>query len=219
MCGDFSHCCRRSHYRKCIQFHRFVWRYRLMCRRVSLVSIAVFSSRWAFDMLASSADTPSCSHALRFESDDVKMLVKCADLIIVCWLPWLIAHFPGNLDPDTRWQIMQTYGYRIPFDQHPYFDTLLFGAFWHLGDLLGSHVWSLGAWSLFQCIATVGAFSLSIWYFRRMGVPRIARCAAVVFLRCILPFPYLRKRWRKTCCSLGYGFFSLVYIELARTRG
>jgi hypothetical protein len=72
----------------------------------------------------SAAARPAPPHALS--------LPARASVLLCCWVPYLIVRFPGNIDEDSIAQIMQTYGLAAATDHHPWFDTALFGAFWHL---------------------------------------------------------------------------------------
>lgn len=106
-----------------------------------------------------------------------KMFLSIFALMLLCWIPLLIMFFPGNFDVDTYWQLPQIYGKAALGDHHPFFDTLVFGLFWKIGDVLGSNSWSLLLYAIFQYIATAGAFTLAICYVHQHSqnnwIPRI----------------------------------------------
>lgn len=72
-----------------------------------------------------------------------------ATVMLICWLPWLLAFYPASMNWDTYYQIAMFSGetpvWAIPYaptgsivdhafsDHHPLFDTLIFGAFARLG--------------------------------------------------------------------------------------
>ena len=56
--------------------------------------------------------------------------------LLVMWIPYLIAFFPGSLCYDARAQLMQIWG-MSPFSNHnPIFDTVVYGALYNAGSLL-----------------------------------------------------------------------------------
>lgn len=58
--------------------------------------------------------------------------------LAIAWLPWLILTWPGSMRDDTLAQYLQSSGLHHYYTQHPLFDTLTFGLFWHIGSALGS---------------------------------------------------------------------------------
>lgn len=169
-----------------------------------------------------------------------RRIARCAGLMALCWLPWLVANFPGGAYWDTYYQIWQTFPGShpisiIPFgehgpdtvtdayfcDHHPLFDTLLYGAFAQLSQAL-TGAWQLGslAFVTLQGALTVLALTAACAYLRRCGAPRGAVLAAYGFF-CLAPFV---STWAFT--MVKDSLFSLVYVpyfillcEVVRTRG
>lgn len=107
---------------------------------------------------------------------------KLTILLLVAWIPYLIIRFPENVDTDTLWQLMQPYGFKAYSDHHPFFDTLLFGLFWKIGDVFGSNTISLLLYSILQMTGTAFAFSYALDYCRnKYSVSTKAEKAAVLF--------------------------------------
>ncbi len=156
-----------------------------------------------------------------------------------CWLPWLVANFPGGAYWDTYYQIWQTFPGShpialIPFgdhadatridayfcDHHPLLDTLIYGGFTQASQALTGE-WQLGvfAFVLVQGAATAAALTGACAYLARIGAPRGAVLAAFGFF--VAPFV---STWALT--MVKDSLFSLVYVpyfimlcEVVRTRG
>ena len=106
----------------------------------------------------------------RIPAENKKRFLRTALLFAVAWIPYCVIRFPGNMDFDSYWQLMQIYGYSLFSDHHPVFDTLLFGLFWKIGSVLGSNRISVFLYCGIQIILTSLAFSFSIEYCLRRGV-------------------------------------------------
>ena len=134
----------------------------------------------------------------------------------MCWIPCILIRFPGNYDPDTWQQLLQTYGLTARSDHHPWFDTLLFSAFWRLGDAFGSHQVSLFLYGILQMAATAATFSYTLLFLKRCGVGRRVRTAAFLFWA-FYPFvPALAQTMAKDMVNgwifLLYAVFYLEYL-------
>lgn len=140
-------------------------------------------------------------------------------VLIVFWLPVLLVRFPGNYDPDTIWELLQLYGYFPLSNQHPWFDTLIFGGIWKMGDMLGSHSIALFIFCVVQVCLTALAFAYSLHYFASF-CPRWLVISCIAFL-CGFPFvPMVAQAMMKD--SMFAWLFLLhvaMYITIARTRG
>lgn len=144
-------------------------------------------------------------------------------LFLACWAPYLLIRFPGNLDPDTQWQLLEAYGMAPRSDHHPWFDTLVFGAFWRLGSLGGlipSHLPSLLLYALAQMAVTAAVFALVIGWMRFLGLPRGLVRASIVFLAAYPVVPLFAQTMAKDMLyGWAYVLFVLLMAEAARTRG
>ncbi len=167
-------------------------------------NLAFRMSDWVLDGHAGKAYTSPC------------VLVV---IILLAWLPWVFVRFPGNYDPDTIWELLQTYGYFPLSDQHPWFDTLIFASFWRLGDVLGSHVISLLIYTIIQMFVTAVVLGCALSYFSRF-CPRWMTIFALVFYA-LYPFvPMVSQVMMKdSLFACAFTIFVLMFFELMRTRG
>ena len=57
--------------------------------------------------------------------------------LLVMWIPYLVAFFPGSLCYDARAQLMQVWGIAPLSNHNPIFDTAVYGVLYNIGFLLG----------------------------------------------------------------------------------
>lgn len=117
--------------------------------------------------------------------------------MLLAWLPYLVALYPGVVWWDTShqmWQYLvmaQGGGFEQFTDHHPLFDTMLYGSALQFGDaFLGGDRRGLFLLVLAQSYTTAFAFSLSCLFVRRLLHCRRAWCIAMFAFFSICPlFP------------------------------
>lgn len=91
--------------------------------------------------------------AFLFCNNKTAGILKLWVMIIVCWIPWLIALHPGVFWSDTSQQLLEHYGLVTLSDHHPYMTTLALGLFADIGELLfGSVSRGLFVLVILQCL-------------------------------------------------------------------
>ena len=163
-----------------------------------------------------------------------RSILAFAGIMLLCWLPYAIALYPGCFGLDTYSMINQSYPGHLPVssmpvenpnyqftDHHPIFDTLVYGLFARGSDLLtGSCDPGIFLLGLLQMAATaVGMVSL-LAYVGRLGVPGIARLAAFVYF-CALPFYpiYAFSMLKDTLHLTLMPPYAILLLETVRTHG
>lgn len=144
-----------------------------------------------------------------------------AGVLACCWLPYLALRFPGNIDEDSIAQIMQTYDLAAATDHHPWFDTALFGAFWHLGDFLGSHAWALCLFAVVQMVICAAVFAIVLRYLQQtLAAPRwfVRMCFAFFALYPAIPL-FAQSMAKEMLFGWVWVLFLLAVCEIVRTRG
>ena len=159
-------------------------------------------------------------------------------VMLVCWLPYLVAFAPGTMGWDTKFQISQCYSNHGPIlsvpwsatnsyvdcrfsDHHPVFDTMVFGLF-ALGSekLTGSWNMGLTIYIALQAIAMSLSFSLLCTYMRRIGCPTLLCLIALCFFCLLPPFAINAATVIKdTLFSWIFVLYFILMCEMARTRG
>lgn len=184
------------------------------------IASVCFAALYVVSVLAFRVSDMSGSPFKKKSDTSPALSTRCiAIVLIVFWLPVLLVRFPGNYDPDTIWELLQLYGYFPLSNQHPWFDTLIFGGFWKLGDVLGSHSITLFIFCVVQVSLTAIAFAYSLHYFDTF-CPRWLVIACIVFL-CGMPFvPMVAQAMMKDSMFAWLFLLHVVmYIEIVRTRG
>ena len=96
-------------------------------------------------------------------------------LILLCWLPWVIAFYPGFVPSDGLKQLNNFYGSGNFTDNHPAFSTMMMGWSMRLGRQLGSDNLGIflftGPQLLVNALAVAACFPL----FQRLRTPRWLR--------------------------------------------
>lgn len=167
-------------------------------------------------------------------------IAKFSLIMVLFWLPWLIANYPGGTYWDTYYQIFQCYPENHPIaiipyaecydntladaylcDHHPIFVTLIYGAFGMASDALTGN-WMAGVFAFvsLQGAAHVVAFTAAVAFLRSRRCP-LALCFAAYAFFCLMP-PV--STW--AMCMVKDSLFGLFYIpyflmlfEAVRTCG
>lgn len=163
----------------------------------------------------SSPKGPISFHALV-----TKRLLLCALIIFASWCLWVVPHLPGTMRDDTIPQMLQWYGIMGWYTQHPVLDSLVFGLFWSLGDLLGSKLIGLAVYIFVQSAALSFTLTLALAYGHKLGAPK-ALLIVVLLLCCFAP-PMYQSVDAMSKDSLNSIFFALavmLYAEIVRTSG
>lgn len=147
-------------------------------------------------------------------------------VIVVMWLPYVIALFPGVMWYDTSTQLLQWFG--LPnlltdgtlSDQHPVFDTMVFGLFVQAGDALGSADCGIFVYCFLQGVLTASAVAYVLRFMRSMGVSRKAVLLLTLFFGLFPLCPLYATAMVKD--SLFYPLLlvlSVQVLRIVRSRG
>lgn len=94
-----------------------------------------------------------------------------AVIIILCWIPVIIADFPGNVPYDGMTQLLEHFG-RIPhYVHHPVFITRLYGFIVQIGSLIHSYNFGVFLVVCFQVLFCSAVFSKACEYVLKIGGP------------------------------------------------
>ena len=182
--------------------------------------------------LATRRTTASGGGAFRFSW---KRYLLAAGLVVLCWLPYYILFFPGLGNPDTSMQIawylhyptewLQYSAVRGPevyaTNHHPYFTTLLYGAFAKIGLLLDGNIfYGVALYCLCQMLVMALVLTGVWFYLRRLGLPGRSCKVGLVFTALFPLCPlYAITMLKDTLFGLVCLTFSILLFEVARTRG
>ena len=166
-----------------------------------------------------------------------KRFLVLVAIMLLAWAPYLIAFAPGTMGYDTFAQIRSFYpdhdmvqsiqsvkASSVPgrfSDHHPLFDTLVFGSFAYVSDLLfGGWFQGLTLYICLQSIAMACTLVLVCAYMRRVGVAPAFVKGSYAFY-CLLPiFPINAFTIIKdTLFIWPFVLYALLTVEVVRTRG
>lgn len=145
--------------------------------------------------------------------------VACMLLLALCWLPYLLAFYPGTVCWDLGEMVAQFFGKYEVDTWHPVFTTWLIGGCVWLGRLLGSD--NLGAmlFTLLQTALLSYALSRSVVFLRRLGMKRAIWLSALAFFA-VTPLwgGYAQFISKDTLYTAALLLFTLEVLELFALR-
>ena len=140
--------------------------------------------------------------------------------LLAGWLPWLLLHYPGDLDSDTTDQLLQWLGFLPRVNHPPWFDTVIFGWFWEVGRALGDYNVGLFTYLVFQVAATALGMAFVLTYLGRLGLADRPRRILTAFAALFPIFAISGSLMTKDNFAAIFWLPLLVlFAETVRTRG
>lgn len=143
-------------------------------------------------------------------------------VLILFWIPYLIAAYPGIFWYDTSWQVYDLVSSSDGIsDHHPFFTTYLFGVFIHLGQIL-FHNPIIGLYLLttLQLFITAFALASAICTIERYNIPWHIRALLLTFFAICPFFPMIFSTLAKDTLNLPFFlFFVICILEILHTQG
>ena len=163
-----------------------------------------------------------------FESE--KSLLKTAGIIFLCWLPVLIALYPGTFINDTWGQVQQFMAFTdggtlhkgVLSDHHPFFDTFVIGGFIvPLVKLTGAWHVVIFAYVLIQAMITSLVYGYSVLYVYRKLKIGVAATVGILVFYCIMPIYAASAQTvsKDALFAWIYVLFFVGFMEIIRTNG
>ena len=128
-------------------------------------------------------------------------------IIIVCWLPYIVAYYPGVLMPDSRNQIKQYYGLDLGDEtatnsvklidenvkitnHHPVLHTLLLGKCVEIGKAIGSDNFGIFIYTIIQVALLASSFAFIINFMRKMKTNKWIRVFGLLIFSLVPIIPF-----------------------------
>lgn len=125
-------------------------------------------------------------------------------IILLAWLPYIIAFYPIVLNPDGSYQIKQYFGITTQYNlfsdlidkdviitnHHPIIHTLLLGTSLKIGNVLGNDNFGLFIYSVIQILILSSSLSYSIKYLKSIGVGEKYRFIVLLIYSLLPIFPF-----------------------------
>ena len=102
-------------------------------------------------------------------------------LLIVFWLPYLLACFPGNMNSDFFGEVRQQLGMSPLSNHHPVIHQLMIRVCLLTGMKYGGVESGLALFTIVQVLFTAGAFAACICFLRNSGIPGIILVCVFLF--------------------------------------
>ena len=166
-----------------------------------------------------------------YRTFNIKSVVIVAFVILLCWIPWIVLMYPANIGPDTVAQLvwmrtgrawdpstrLDLPGYVLS-DQHPWFDSLIYGAFDRFGLWAGNEQLGLFLLSLFHALLLSFSFGIVLTYLTaRVGVPFNLSIVLTLFVALVPAYGRLSMSVVKDLTFMPFYLLWLVmYIEYIR---
>lgn len=151
-----------------------------------------------------------------------KNWIIIALLMILCWCPYFLTYFPGNLSVDSYSSIAQSIGGELWNNHHPVMFTLFVKICLTVGNLFGSLEAGVCVFSLLQMTMLSLTLSYCLEWMRQKCIPFIIRVASFVFFgfspliamySCTMWKDILFSCW---CLLLAMTVFDIVQYESDR---
>lgn len=140
--------------------------------------------------------------------------------LAIAWLPWLILTWPGSMRDDTLAQYLQSSGLHHYYTQHPLFDTLTFGLFWHIGSALGSPLIGQALYTVTQAVLLAAGCALLLCYIRKIGSPRWLIGLGLVYLATnYVVVGAITTMGKDSLHAVFYLPLAVLFVEACLTRG
>ncbi len=140
-------------------------------------------------------------------------------VILVCWLPYIVAKYPGAAMPETLAEMRQFYWNTIN-NYYPPFHTVFLSLVMELGNLLWSYTFGFFLNLVIQLMLLLSAFGYGFTLMKRWRTPYRYRYLALAVICIVQFFPMestvVEKDVPYTACVL---FLVFLLAELVRTLG
>ena len=147
-------------------------------------------------------------------------------IILVCWLPYIIAYYPGIVMQDSSRQIEQFYGYDIPensstnsinlidenvkiTNHHPVTHTIILGICTQFGKLIGNDNIGIFTYTILQVILFASTFAYIIRFMKNLKIPNFIRSLALAIFALLPIIPVYAVDITK---DVPFASFVLLYI-------
>ena len=152
-------------------------------------------------------------------------------ILVICYLPYIIAFYPGILSPDPSNQIKQFFGldvqyreYVIMLDEnvnitnhHPVLHTVLLGGCVWIGRLFNSDNLGIFLYSIIQVTMLISLFSYIIYYMKKLNTPIYVRLISLLIYALVPVFPlYSMSLVKDVIFSILVIFYIIQLFDLSK---
>mgnify|MGYP005757505935 CR=1 FL=1 len=149
-------------------------------------------------------------------------------IILISWLPYLIAYYPGIIMADSSNQIKQYFGIDIPeggatasanlinenvkiTNHHPVLHTIILGSCMQIGRIIGDDNIGVFIYTILQFFLLSSTFAYLINYMKKLQIPNWIRTLTLLFFALIPVFPFYALEITK---DVPFTCFVILYLIL-----
>ncbi len=155
-------------------------------------------------------------------------------ILLICWLPYIIAFYPGILSPDPSNQIKQFFNldtqyreYVVMIDEnvpitnhHPVLHTVILGGLTYLGRALGSANVGIFMYSVMQIILLLSLLSYTIYYMKKLNTPYLIRIISLIIYAFVPIYPlYAMSTLKDVIFAILVIFYIIKIYECLKYAG
>lgn len=130
-------------------------------------------------------------------------------IIIICWIPTLLAFYPGIISYDGGYQI-RDFIFKQELKHHPILVTALYTGFYNFGlNVLGSPTLGMFLYSIFQMCFMATIFSYSVKFIEEETDKKWVRNISIIFYAI---FPYNQLFSMITTKDVLFAGFTIIFI-------
>ena len=149
-------------------------------------------------------------------------------IILICWLPYLIAYYPGLIMQDSREQIKQFYGIKAEgatnsvnlidenvkiTNHHPVFHTILLGSLIKIGSSIANDNFGVFLYTILQTILLASSFAYIINYMKELQTPNYIRILSLIIFAILPVFPFYAVKITKDTMFTALIIFYIVKLH------
>lgn len=126
-------------------------------------------------------------------------------IILICWMPYIIAYYPGIIMQDSREQIKQFYGIKASgatnsvelidenmkiTNHHPVVLTVVLGGLTKFGHMIGNDNFGIFLYTILQIVLLAISFAYIINFMRKLKTPNYIRIITLIVFSVLPVFPF-----------------------------
>lgn len=127
---------------------------------------------------------------IEFNKGDGAAYLFYIAIMFICWLPVLLAYYPGIFGYDVKPQVRQGLT-GVYTTHHPLTHTIILSRFYKLGVLWGNLEVGLVCYTLIQMCVLAAALGYMLLFFKRIGTSKKWRIIVLVFMALLPNFSVL----------------------------
>lgn len=150
----------------------------------------------------------------------IKLWATCSLLILLAWIPYLMALAPGSVLGDSLLSVGQALGYTPLNNHHPVAYTLFVKIFIRIGQHFNHLNLGVFLYSFTQSVMMASALGFTLLWLYKKGTSKWLLILAGLYFALIPIFPaYAIIMWKDPLFSIALLLMSLLLYDVAESKG